>query len=385
VCSHGVDIRDLSSATQQGAVCLGQKFGHRRCEMNEDESFSLNDIQIHDYLHLLGMTILYYDYFLTLSNEVTHIWSKPKLLSSWPFLLNRYFSLLADIAVNVGNFTPFKTIHACKAYVLYRQLMLVAAQIVVCYILTMRTYALYSQSRRVLTLMLCISGVLLGVSGWAIADQQAGISISQGCHAASSRVAAIRIAIAWECLFLFDCMIFSLTLYRSYKEVSRNRIGTLNDLFVLIARDGAIYFAVMASANLANTFTFYFLTPALRGALSTAASSISVSMMSRVMLNLQERAGNMRSTPLDSNASTTEDTTTFLFTSRINMSLQFNHSLSTAESAENHHDRARPLARKPLSDHGHDHNMHTIDEVIELREMDSSSRLPAPFPAPGLA
>ncbi|KAH8097005.1 hypothetical protein BXZ70DRAFT_1009332 [Cristinia sonorae] len=92
---------------------------------------------------------------------------------------------------------------------------------------------------------------------WAIADQAAAISISHGCHAASAKTRAIRIAVAWECLFVFDLMIFSLTLYKSYNEASRNRLGSLNDLVYLIARDGAIYFAVMAIANAANVVTFY--------------------------------------------------------------------------------------------------------------------------------
>ena len=46
------------------------------------------------------------------------------------------------------------------------------------------------------------------------------------------------IAVAWECLFIFDSMIFSLTVYKSYKEGSSIRIGTVNDLVTLIARDG---------------------------------------------------------------------------------------------------------------------------------------------------
>ncbi|THH27678.1 hypothetical protein EUX98_g6509 [Antrodiella citrinella] len=184
----------------------------------------------------------------------------------------------------------------------------------------------------------------------------------------SARNRAIRIAVAWECLFLFDSMIVSLTLYKSYKEVTRSRIGNLNDLILLIARDGAIYFAVMAVANLANTLTFYFWTPALRGALSTAASSISVSMMSRVILNLQERAGNTR-TPNGTNGSSANDSTTFLFTSRINMSLQFNHS-SSEGSSENHGVR---YDTEPLN---HDPNLDTIEEVIELSDVDVSPNAP---------
>ncbi|KAF8874539.1 hypothetical protein BD779DRAFT_1566256, partial [Infundibulicybe gibba] len=46
----------------------------------------------------------------------------------------------------------------------------------------------------------------------------------------------------------------------------------------------------MALSNLANILTFYFCGPFLRGGLSTFSTSISVTMMSRLMLNLHETA-----------------------------------------------------------------------------------------------
>ncbi|KAF8874537.1 hypothetical protein BD779DRAFT_251463 [Infundibulicybe gibba] len=61
-------------------------------------------------------------------------------------------------------------------------------------------------------------------------------------------------------------------------------------LITLLLRDGAIYFAVMALSNLANILTFYLCGPFLRGGLSTFSTSISVTIMSRLILNLHETA-----------------------------------------------------------------------------------------------
>ena len=46
------------------------------------------------------------------------------------------------------------------------------------------------------------------------------------------------IAVAWEALFVYDLMIFSLTLYRSYKERLEYGVPMHTDLFSLIIRDG---------------------------------------------------------------------------------------------------------------------------------------------------
>ncbi|KAK7457757.1 hypothetical protein VKT23_010096 [Stygiomarasmius scandens] len=55
-------------------------------------------------------------------------------------------------------------------------------------------------------------------------------------------------------------------------------------------RDGAIYYGVMVLVNLANMITYYTMGSNMKGGLSTFASSISVTMMSRLMLNLHKTA-----------------------------------------------------------------------------------------------
>jgi hypothetical protein len=55
-------------------------------------------------------------------------------------------------------------------------------------------------------------------------------------------------------------------------------------------RDGVLYYAVVALANLANVVTFYAAPPLLRGVLSSPASVIAVTMCARLMLNVHESA-----------------------------------------------------------------------------------------------
>ncbi|KAJ3801772.1 hypothetical protein GGU11DRAFT_875083 [Lentinula aff. detonsa] len=124
-----------------------------------------------------------------------------------------------------------------------------------------------------------------------------------------------EVAAAWEALFLYDSMLFLMTLHKAYKtrhELRQERLRI--PLVVIILRDGmeysesiliviakasnlllflrvgSIYFGVMALANLVNISTFYYPDPFLRGALCTFASSMSVTMMSRLMINLHKIA-----------------------------------------------------------------------------------------------
>ncbi|KAI0795412.1 hypothetical protein C8Q75DRAFT_448834 [Abortiporus biennis] len=265
--------------------------------MTSTDDVPVYQLYLHNYLHLLGVSILYYDYVITFSDEVSYVWFKPKSGAAWLFLLNRYFSLFADVGVNIGNFFPFKSELPCRRYSLYRTIVIVGAQVIVAVIMFLRTYALYGQTRSILYLMLSVGFILLGLSVWGVTKQQSMISVGYlGCHLVESIQMGIRTAIAWESLFAYDTMIFILTLLKTFRQrrrfkglassphYHRHAFGNLADL---VFRDGAMYFGVMACANFANTMTFY---GALKGVLSTFASSISVTMINRVMLNLRKIA-----------------------------------------------------------------------------------------------
>jgi len=81
----------------------------------------------------------------------------------------------------------------------------------------------------------------------------------------------------------------------------------LLDIFL---RDGALFFAVMALANVANIYTLYFSGPGFKGAFNTASSCIASALCSRLVLNLYEAA-----TPDDtSSRSSHEPMTTVILT-----------------------------------------------------------------------
>ncbi|KAI9508105.1 hypothetical protein F5148DRAFT_29670 [Russula earlei] len=106
-------------------------------------------------------------------------------------------------------------------------------------------------------------------------------------------------AVAWEASALFDAFIFALTLMRTLKMRRSHNLAislTGKGLVDVIVRDGALFFAVMALANFANIFTFYFSRPFLKGLFSAPANCISSALCSRLVLNLYEVA-----TPDDTN------------------------------------------------------------------------------------
>ncbi|KAF8997734.1 hypothetical protein BDQ17DRAFT_1283761 [Cyathus striatus] len=254
---------------------------------------TLREILAQNFLHVFAISILYYDHLITTGNEINFLWKRPKGPSTFWFFLNRYFSFFGNLVVIIVSFMTIPEA-SCKAYNLFRQLLLVLNQVLVCILLTLRIYALYGRSLRILVCMVGSGAVLLIVACWSLFGQKhlaSGPLPETGCHVGLTRETAIHIASAWEALMMYDTMIFSFTLYRTWTTRRDRGVTRIQDpLLSLVLRDGALYYAAMALANLSNILTFYLCGPFLRGALSTVASSISVTMMSRIMLNLHQNA-----------------------------------------------------------------------------------------------
>ncbi|KAG6917416.1 hypothetical protein DXG01_002685 [Tephrocybe rancida] len=110
-----------------------------------------------NYLNLASFTILYYDYALTLPAEIDRFWSTRTI--SWVsgfYYLNRYLTLFGHIPAMVHYYSTFEGPSM--------------AQAIVGILLTMRTYALYDRSLRVL-LFICSCGLAVIVFGtWSIAS-----------------------------------------------------------------------------------------------------------------------------------------------------------------------------------------------------------------------
>jgi len=99
--------------------------------MDGDDTIPPSQVYVHNYLHLLGVVILYYDHAITFDDEYWRVWQNPRTGASILFLVNRYFAFITNIAITAGNFGAFKSIQGCAHYTFYRQLSLIIAQVIV--------------------------------------------------------------------------------------------------------------------------------------------------------------------------------------------------------------------------------------------------------------
>ncbi|TFK47502.1 hypothetical protein OE88DRAFT_1810978 [Heliocybe sulcata] len=286
-------------------------------------------IYIQNCIHILSATILYYDHAMTLPAEISHVWSRHRIGTQFLFLLNRYFTFFVNIVVTVFSFHDFPPAR-CRIFVIFRELSLIASTGIVSFLLMLRIYAICGCNPKVLFSLIATGIGLSGIICWALVTSKSNITqIAPGCHIADSAFTGISKSLSnansgsmtidiQEPQALGKSCLAWISWFSSSPCTSRTRLGTCSrdggafrmrwrfSSYATFAAAEAFSSSVMALANLGNILTFYFARaslhvseailraysskwqPLLKGTLSTFASNISVTLMSRLMLNLYE-------------------------------------------------------------------------------------------------
>ncbi|KAJ7810484.1 hypothetical protein B0H13DRAFT_2344646 [Mycena leptocephala] len=244
-------------------------------------------------LFLVGLVL--YDHLLTLGVEVKNIWGpRFKRSSAW-FLLFRYVTLLSNltmVAFFLGDLSAEVTFVCTKLSKIENYLLVVQEFFIGCS-LSLRVCAMYGFNRKVFISLAIAALTTVGLGAWAVIGPKVVLETS-----------VPGVAFAWEGQLVCDILILGLTLRRAciyHHTVGLGSSSLLRTMF----RDGAVYFGMIALANLANIIMLYVMSvspPSLRiahqwilqiitaGSLAWVACSISATMISRLMLNLHDAA-----------------------------------------------------------------------------------------------
>ncbi|KAG1831583.1 hypothetical protein EV424DRAFT_158201 [Suillus variegatus] len=262
---------------------------------------------VQSYTLFVAISILLYDHMATLPEEIMFIWRRPKAMSAVLFLVNRYIAVLGNTLVLLSTFLPVSTERfqlcffninyfthqrlSCWKYVMVVHVLRVFQQGFICFTLTLRTCALYGYRRRLLVWMGIIALTL--VVGIISARAFRYISVNGaigggGCYETFPTTASIHSGIAWIMMFIYELLIFIITVFRTWKTRGLPRFSLISrrDILDVIFHDGVMYFAGMALVNLPNILTYFWGPDIIRGCLGPFTTCMSATLISRLMLNL---------------------------------------------------------------------------------------------------
>ncbi|KAJ7107323.1 hypothetical protein C8R44DRAFT_321098 [Mycena epipterygia] len=226
---------------------------------------------------LLPTVLLVYDHFLTLGAEVAYIWRPGHERASAWFLVMRYFSLCANIAMACLMFIDFTPEVRCSKFLVAHGL---------------RILIVLQEIALILTCLVIAGITTISVAAWSVIPDGPSPPVRTtlpGCPASQSRSQALRLAGAWEAEFACDVLVLGLTLYRALQKNVQGS-ATSGMLWRVMTRDAAMYFSVICLVNLANLLIFYYGDIYTTGCLAWFTAQLSVAMISRLMLNLHSAA-----------------------------------------------------------------------------------------------
>jgi hypothetical protein len=250
-------------------------------------------------LSFIPYTIVFYDYCLTLSDEVELFWLHPAKfnLFSYLFLLNRYVSLFGNLEILIFGIIGRIEFMSCSAAHMYHMVLLLIQQTFVAFLCLMQIHAVY-QSRRVLSFLILLAIAGFGIPCWSMyalsghhLTYPVVITPVLGCSRLVGETEGFYSAISWTGCLVIDTAVFILLLYKTI------RVGRGVRILDTIMRNATIYYSILCLVNLSNILILRFASPALRTSTIALTNALSCTLISRAILDLRSKFGSTARTP----------------------------------------------------------------------------------------
>lgn len=241
------------------------------------------------YVTIACASLLIFDWFLTITDEISNIWNSRWAIPKFLFFVNRYVVVAMLCFNGIASSQTHLPAGFCVFYLRWLVTITVSQSTIEAILLT-RVWALYRGNTPVLCLasFFYAGGVITLVSltvqdyvGEAVEIVQ-DFSSLPGCYAAS--VPGI-IAGYWIAPVIIESVFFGLVIWRALSWW-RDRSSAPPTL-VLMARDSAVYFAVVFVLLIVNLFVFEYAPPFLSSLFVTPGNTAGCIAGSRMLLNLR--------------------------------------------------------------------------------------------------
>ncbi|EMD39667.1 hypothetical protein CERSUDRAFT_81050, partial [Gelatoporia subvermispora B] len=202
-----------------------------------------------------AITLLGYDYFISLSDEVDVVWSENKRRPMfWIHTFNRFFALVYLIFDSIP-LTPSGIVSSkvCIIYLLCDDIVTLITTVTVQIILQLRVYALYQRNRRILwflssmsALEVSIMAIFIGITISRI-ERLPVISTPTGCE--YTGIFALS-ALFWLPGLIYEPILLLLVVHKAWPF---SRASMRSPIHARMARDSLIYFALIFVELLIST------------------------------------------------------------------------------------------------------------------------------------
>ncbi|KAF9790362.1 hypothetical protein BJ322DRAFT_1104022 [Thelephora terrestris] len=242
-------------------------------------------------------TLLFYDYLLTLQDEIQYVWKGAKSWVFFLFLINRYmpmiYTIWAFVALDYPPYTEKLKTLSCDKILIVEFTYLVLVTLLAQIFFVARLYALAGENRKVLVVFafLAVAQLTLGVVLIVLARNAPSFLLPTGplvvCIPDSR--ATFNIRVAYSCFsFAYDAVSF-LTLIRfSYSTCGRS--SSWPTILRTVMTDSALYFLAILGSHLVVILVIVIAPSSVKYFSSIGINPLAQIMVSRLVLSLRKSA-----------------------------------------------------------------------------------------------
>ncbi|GAA5875010.1 hypothetical protein JCM16303_004975 [Sporobolomyces ruberrimus] len=245
---------------------------------------------------IVWTVILVWDTLCTLPVEARVLWPREWTLLKVVFLLNRYGTILLEVASATIILTPMS--HGMCGRVYWIQPLTIVFVIIVCQtLMSIRIYAIYERERKMGFLLTALV-IIEAVGCIAAATQLVPLNLPpivaktlhlEGCLVVGKTTRAGKAVLVLAVFPIsFDTIILALAMYRSFRV--RREFGIQVPILQRILRDGIFYYLVIEATHIV-TVVMWFQSDIRVKSFNVPASIVLPSLMcSRMILSLMSRS-----------------------------------------------------------------------------------------------
>jgi len=250
----------------------------------------LGTIQSTTLVGFAGFTVLIYDHLITFGDEVQYVWRKFRGPLVYLFMINRYLiplGFMINLYAYLSDWDP----ETCASFVRYEGSMTVIGINVVGLMMFLRVKALYDNNRMIVWPVAILLALEFGVNAWLLSygTPVHHIGPRHPCTMVfEARMTKIAAASAWLPL-LYDTVVLGLTTYKALQ--TRSPPGHFRSpILQTVLAGGMIYYSVIFSITLILAIMIAVAPPSIQNITAQLELLLTVSMMSRITLDLRKRA-----------------------------------------------------------------------------------------------
>jgi len=235
------------------------------------------------------IVLLFYDYILTLPDEIDCIWRHRRSLVTLLFFLNRYLALFhALMIILVYSDSALSTRLGCSGVWHFIAWLTFTGIAIAEVIFTLRTAAIW-EDRKLIVGLVCFGSLLIALipAAYVLEDQIKSIQwLSMpipGAVGCASLQAKDTLWIVYTLLLVYQTVIFGLTL----RKVMRPKITEGSSLAFVLYRDGFLFYILLLIVSLVNIIGIH---SGPSAAFSWIHRVLHAVLSSRLILNIRKAA-----------------------------------------------------------------------------------------------